>query len=149
MPKPLKHSRHLWRMVLLFAAWIGAFLAARAFLIPPGFGAFGHYRPGAVDDVAAQPVVFAGKAACLTCHENVSQDPAQNKHAPLSCEACHDALASHVEEPAVAPARPARENSLCLGCHLAAVAKPAWFKQVEPAAHYDGTCMDCHQPHAP
>jgi hypothetical protein len=149
MPNPLRHSSHLWRMLLLFAAWIGAFLIVRAFLVPPGFGAFGHYRPGAVDDVAALPVVFGGKAACLECHENVSQDPAKNKHVGLSCEACHGALASHVAEPAVAPARPSKENKLCLGCHLAGSAKPRWFKQVVPADHYEGECMDCHQPHSP
>jgi hypothetical protein len=136
-------------MLLLYLCWIGSFLVVRSYFVPEGFGAYGHYRPAAVDEVALRPPVYAGKAACLECHDEVSQDRVQNTHAGLSCEACHGALADHAADMDIKPVRPTRENSLCLGCHLAGTARPEWFKQIKPAEHFEGDCIDCHEAHSP
>lgn len=151
MSRRFEHSRHLLRMLMLYFAWIASFLIVRALLMPADFGKFGHYRPAAVDEIAARTPVFAGKAACLDCHGEIPQDPAATHHAGLSCETCHGPLPGHAADPAVMPAKlETTDSNLCLGCHLAGSAKPAWFKQITPADHFDaGACMDCHQPHAP
>ena len=68
MNKLFKDKEHLVRVALLFVAGLFLFVVARAILVPKGFGDYGHYRAGALADVAARPVAYAGRAACLECH---------------------------------------------------------------------------------
>jgi len=150
MRELFRDAEHLLRLALLFAALLVVFLAARAVFIPAGFGTYGHYRAGALADSRSHPLMFAGHAACLDCHEDVDAAKKAGKHAGVACEACHGPLESHVADPAtVAPETP-DPKSLCLVCHLENLAKPKGFPQIEPADHAgDLSCIKCHSPHTP
>lgn len=150
MRELLRDAEHLFRLALLFAALLVVFLVARAVLIPEGFGTYGHYRAGALADARSRPLMFAGRAACLDCHEEVDAVKKNGKHAGLACEACHGPLGAHVADPAaVVPDRP-DAKSLCLVCHLENLAKPEGFPQIDPADHAgDENCIKCHGPHTP
>ena len=150
MRKLFEDREHLIRMVLLFVAVLVVFVIVRGVLLPEGFGVYGHFRAGAVDDNRVRPLAFAGAAACAECHEEAVGVRAGGRHAAVNCEACHGALARHAEAPdALKPARP-EPKSLCLSCHQDNVAKPAAFPQVDPADHGEGeACNACHQPHNP
>ena len=144
------HGEHLARMAGLFAAGILVFVGARAVFVPKGFGTYGHYRAGALADNRTHAVSFAGKAACVECHDAVPLAQKGSRHAAVRCEACHGALAAHAAgggDPK--PARP-DAKALCLVCHAANVAKPRGFPQVDPKDHGDGAACDgCHDHHSP
>ncbi len=143
-------TAHLVRLALLFAVGLAVFLAARALLVPKGFGRYGHFRAGAIRDVRLTPVQYAGRASCESCHVDIVEKRQGSKHNAIGCESCHGPLAAHASDPdAVHPKLPER-RSLCLGCHRVNTAKPAWFPQVDPADHGGaGNCTDCHDPHHP
>jgi hypothetical protein len=145
-----RDSRHLLRAAALFGAGILVFLVLRALLVPPGFGALGPYREGALADNRSRAAVFAGRAACEECHSDIVDARKGSKHARVNCEACHGALAAHASDPtATKPARPDPKKT-CLVCHLPNAAKPKGFPQVEPKDHGEGgACGDCHKPHHP
>jgi len=72
------------------------------------------------------------------------------KHTGVNCEACHGALAKHVENPASVTPQLPDTALLCLPCHEANIAKPKNFPQVVSAEHSGGAvCKSCHQPHSP
>lgn len=150
MQKFFKGKEHLVRMAGLFAAGVVLFVIARAILVPKDFGLFGHYRPGALADNTSKPLAYAGRAACGECHTDKRDELSKGKHARIGCEACHGALARHAADPsAVKPAKP-EPKALCLRCHLANVAKPEKFPQIDPKTHMDGAdCHGCHASHAP
>jgi hypothetical protein len=150
MPARFDDFRHLLRLLLLFLAGLAAFLLLRAVLMPPGFGDFGHYRAGALDDNRLRPVTFAGQRACLDCHGDVGETRAGGRHERLSCEGCHGAMASHASDPTgVAAARP-DPRSVCLRCHARNRSRPASFPQIVVDEHAgDASCADCHRPHHP
>jgi hypothetical protein len=138
-------------MAALFLGGVAVFFAARLLLVPKDFGLLGHYRPGALADIAARPPAFAGRAACADCHADVIEKQKGSRHAAVGCEACHGALAKHAGDPAAqTPAKLAdRGKDLCLTCHAANVAKPKGFKQIDKS-HGDGAaCSACHGGHAP
>jgi len=150
MRQLFRDSEHLLRLALLFGAVGVAFLVARALLIPEGFGTYGHYRAGALEDNRARPVTFAGRAACLDCHDTVDAAKKAGKHAGVGCEACHGALAAHVDDPTSAAPAKLDPKTLCLVCHEENVAKPSGFPQIDPKNHAgDDPCQSCHAPHAP
>jgi predicted CXXCH cytochrome family protein len=141
---------HLIRLVLLFAVGTLLFLGARVLLVPAGFGMYGHFRPGALDDNAARAPLYAGRARCAECHDEVVKKKAGDKHAGVGCESCHGPLAAHANDPdAIKPERP-KVAGLCVRCHAAVQSRPASFPQVDPQPHSEGApCNDCHDPHAP
>ena len=144
-----RDQQHLIRMGLLFAAGILAFVVLRQLLVPADFGLYGHYRASALDDARAREPLYAGRQACGECHEEVVQARAGSAHQVVGCEACHGPLAVHAAEPSeLEPTLP--DSSTCLICHLANVARPAAFPQVEPEGHAAGEpAPHCHQPHHP
>ena len=147
----MKDKEHLFRMAGLFLAGLVVFVILRALFLPKDFGLYGHYRPGALADMAGKPLAYAGAAACTECHGDVVKARKGSKHEAIGCESCHGYLAEHAT---VDPGKqkPARldERLLCLRCHTANVAKPKGFKQVDPKDHGDGmVCTGCHQPHSP
>ena len=77
----LKDKGHLVRMAGLFAVGISAFLVLRAVMVPAGFGVYGHFRAGALDDDRARPVRYAGHAACEDCHADVVEARQGSRHA--------------------------------------------------------------------
>ena len=145
----LQDYEHLIRMALLFCVGVAIFLTVRAVLVPHDFGRFGHYRAGALDDVRAHALRFAGRAACNDCHQDVTDVKIKNAHAGVGCESCHGAGSAHGDDPTVVKLAKLDPLALCVTCHLANPAKSKKFPQIEPKDHYDGTCTDCHDPHAP
>ncbi len=146
----IAEARHLVLLGLVFLAAIAAFLLVRRAVVPEGFGEYGHYRPGALNDNRMHPLAFAGRAECATCHPNVVSAKSAGKHRPVSCEACHGPLARHATDPdAVRPLKIA-SVTLCVRCHERDSAKPMQFPQVASAGHSGGeACVSCHQPHSP
>jgi hypothetical protein len=141
---------HVFRLGVVFALAVVAFLAWRAWMIPDDFGVYGHYRASALTEARARPVVHAGQAACLDCHDETATVRASGGHARVSCESCHGALASHAEGRAEEPPGRPDGRSHCLPCHAAGTGKPPAFPQVIVSDHAgEAACVDCHQPHTP
>jgi hypothetical protein len=150
MRRLLGHREHFFRMAGLFGVGILLFILARALFVPKGFGELGHYRTGALANNRARPPSFAGRAACVECHDAVPPAQKGGKHASIRCEACHWALAAHAENPADNKPAKLDPKVLCVKCHLANVAKPKGFPQIDPKDHMDGnSCTECHDPHYP
>ena len=145
-----RDAEHLFRFAGVFVALGLVFLVARAVFTPQGFGTYGHYRAGALVDARARPLMFAGRAACLDCHDAIDAEKKTGKHARLGCEACHGPLQAHVADPAtVVPQKPDAKE-LCIVCHMENMAKPKDFPQIDPKEHAgDGNCITCHNPHKP
>lgn len=144
------HREHLVRVAALFLAGIVVFVVLQALLVPEGFGLYGHYRAGALDDSREHPVVYAGRAACLDCHPDAAEAAKGSGHAAVHCEACHGPLARHAEDPTTAAAERPDAAALCARCHQQNVARPASFPQVDFAEHAgDEACNSCHVAHHP
>lgn len=144
------HKGHLLRVAGLFAAGVLAFLVLQAFLVPKGFGVYGHYRAGALEENRVRPVSFAGRAACVECHSDVPEAMKGGRHEAIHCEACHGPLAAHAGDPAEKKAVRPDSRELCARCHAPNVARPAKFPQVETADHASGeACTTCHAAHNP
>lgn len=149
MSNRLRDFEHVLRIAGIFAIGIGAFLVWRSWMVPADFGKYGHFRPGALDDAMAHPVVFAGQATCVECHSDVGEIRAAGRHAHVACEACHGPLARHAMGEGDKPARP-QALKLCPVCHAARKGKPATFPQVVISDHMGDTpCTECHQAHSP
>lgn len=144
-----KDSEHLARVAALAGGCIVVFLVLQQLLVPEGFGLYGHYRAGALEDNRARDPAFAGQGACIECHAEEATVRKAGKHAGVACEACHGALARHAGDPESKPQKP-HGRELCLTCHSANVARPAKFPQIEPQEHAEsGLCTECHQAHSP
>jgi len=150
MRNQLKEARHLIRLALVFLAGSAAFLLIRQAVVPAGFGVYGHYRAGALEENRLRPAAFAGQSACTGCHEEQVTMRAQGGHRGVACEACQGPLARHVADPlSLKPPRP-DSTALCRRCHEADPAKPKNFPQVATEDHSGGeACSSCHQPHRP
>ena len=146
-----KDQEHLLRVVGLFLAALLVFFVLQVLMVPEGFGVYGHFRTGALDDNRARPVAFAGGETCAACHDEVVQVRQRGKHAKVNCEACHGPQARHAEADDPSAHKPERPGpSLCPACHTANLAKPASFPQVVPKEHAGGTsCLECHPAHDP
>ena len=113
-----RHARHVMRVGAVLGVGFAVFLVARWTLIPSDFGVLGYYRAGALNDVRARPIAYAGRAACMECHDGAYDPPEpeddaparktalktpldpvkDNKHFKLNCEACHGPLQKHVAD---------------------------------------------------
>lgn len=145
-----KDAGHLFRFAFLFVVAFVIFLVIRHFVVPKSFGQYGHYRGAAIGEIAARPVHFAGHQTCEICHSDVLDTKKTGKHANVACEACHDPLAKHADDPS--SVQPAKLDTalLCIRCHAASAAKPKGFPQVVADQHSGGlACETCHQPHNP
>jgi hypothetical protein len=150
MKRLLGHTEHLARVASLFVAGILVFVVLRSLLIPEGFGRYGHFRAGALDDARVHPAVYAGRAACLDCHSDAADAAKGGGHAGVRCEACHGPLAAHAADPTAQKAQKPDPAVLCVRCHQANVARPAGFPQKDRAEHAgDEVCTTCHVAHRP
>jgi hypothetical protein len=146
----LRDSGHLIRPAVVLVGVLGLFLVVRSAIIPAAFGKYGHYRPGALDSIAARPISYAGQDTCVLCHEDQAKVRASGKHAHVACEACHGPLAGHALDPVNNKPKLPEVASLCVRCHEKDSAKPKEFPQVASAEHSNGmVCNDCHKPHSP
>jgi len=151
MARDFRHYQHALRVAALFAAGFAVFLVVRQVLVPADFGVYGFYRAGALDDIRARPVAYAGHEVCAVCHSAVTESQVGSRHANLHCEACHGPMAKHAAgdfsvKPAVLNPR-----TLCLTCHTQMAGRsPDVVPQIDPADHGgDIACTTCHQPHHP
>jgi hypothetical protein len=173
MPGRFRHYGHVLRVAVLFAIGVGGFLVVRHVLVPSDFGRFGFYRAGALNDVKAKPIGYAGRAACEECHAGTYDPPddakkpaadtvittaglswpvdkdVDNKHALLNCESCHGPLALHANDPEKT-VRKVGNDHLCLTCHREMPGRPKSQPQVIAGDHGDNDpCISCHKPHRP
>jgi len=150
MPFFFGHKGHLVRMAALFGVGVLGFVVLQALFVPKDFGAYGHYRAGALDDNRARPIAFAGRAACVECHSDVADAAKGGRHEAVRCEACHGPLAGHAADPTEKTAVRPDPRVLCARCHAANVARPALFPQVDVAEHAgQEACTTCHTAHNP
>jgi cytochrome c553 len=150
--KLIRDSGHLIQPAIVLLAGLGLFMVIRGAVVPKGFGQYGHFRPGALAAIRDHPVVYAGQAACVECHDEAGKVRAAGKHAHVACETCHGPLAKHAkaDDPsAIKPALPT-VGTLCVRCHEKDTTKPKTFPQVVSAEHSGGmACNECHKPHNP
>jgi hypothetical protein len=140
---------HLVRVAVLFGVAFIIFLVVRGILVPKDFGVYGHFRAGALEDNGQRPVAYAGRGACVDCHEDVAEAAAGGAHEGVHCEACHGPLARHAEDPSIDPGLP-QAAELCGRCHSENAARPAGFPQVDIPDHSGGeSCVTCHVAHNP
>jgi hypothetical protein len=141
---------HVLRMTLVFALAIASFVMWRSWMVPADFGVYGHYRAGAIAEIAARTPVYAGQLECVTCHSEVQQERLAGRHGRIACEACHGPLGQHARgETDAAPIRPSTRG-VCLTCHTSRVGMPVAFPKVVVKEHSDaGPCTDCHKAHTP
>jgi hypothetical protein len=152
MKRLFREAEHLVRLVLVLVVGLVVFFIVRRAVVPAGFGQYGHFRPGALDDNRNRPVRYAGHAECELCHEPVLALKKTGKHARVSCEACHGPQARHAsaDDPSAMKPRLPDTTSLCKRCHEADIAKPKAFPQVVSKEHSGGQpCGSCHRPHRP
>jgi hypothetical protein len=148
----MKEAAHLLRLAAILLAGVILFAIARQTIVPAGFGQYGHYRAGALAEIRARPVTYAGRQACWTCHDEVLQVLTKSKHAKIGCEACHGPQARHADADDPSALKPVRPNTatLCAKCHEQILARPKSIPQVVTAEHSGGEpCKSCHQPHSP
>lgn len=148
----MKEAAHLIRLAAVLAAGVVLFVLIRQEIVPAGFGKYGHFRAGALDDVRSRPLVHAGREACAACHDDVLTVLKTSKHRTIGCEACHGPQAKHAnaDDPsALKPTLP-EVRTLCVRCHESNSARPKTFPQVVSKEHSGGeSCKNCHQPHSP
>lgn len=152
-------TSHISRLVMLLFVFLVIFLGIREALTPTSWNyqISAWYRLNSPKEIAKLPVAFGGNDSCQSCHEEESQTFAENKHASLSCESCHGALADHARERAkVADARVDESSGQCLICHRKLVSRPKdmpQFDRVKVEEHreldQDMVCLACHDPHDP
>lgn len=148
--KTFQDSGHLFRLAIVFAGALVAFLIVRAMLVPQSFYEYGHYRGAALGELAAKPINYAGHQACEMCHSDIAETKSHGKHAHVNCESCHGPLDKHAEDPtALKPTLP-DTAVICARCHQKNIAKPVAFPQVDAPEHSSGVeCKTCHNPHTP
>lgn len=144
--------KHIIRAAgLLVAILIVAFVVPK--LVPKplaeGLAPYGFY---AQKDNAAEwkafPVQYADPVRCNTCHQNNYTSWISAEHKSVSCENCHGAAETHIEQGV--PLEIDRSRDLCLTCHAEAVGRPSTFPQKDPEKHNPGLdCSTCHNPHDP
>lgn len=138
------------RLGVIFLLVAAALVTARALLVPPTFGAEGHYRAAAIAEITAAPIRYAGRAACAECHDDVFGEHARGRHQTVACEACHGPSARHIESGGETRPIVPRGRDFCPACHGYNAARPTGFPQIDPIAHNPMTpCVNCHRPHEP
>lgn len=138
------------RLVIVFTVAIAIPLLLRKILIPPDFGVYGHYRASAVDEIISQEIRYAGREACLECHDDVVALKNEGYHRNVACEVCHGPAAAHVEDEEAVELRIPRERGYCPLCHEYLPSRPTGFPQILAATHNPRkNCVSCHNPHDP
>ena len=141
----------VFRIILLTVAIIVTYLIARRLLTPSSFHQYGFYRAEALAEHASHTPVFAGRKACLECHEEIQAQLFKGEHKTIGCESCHGPASAHVADPDIQAKTPDKRNTLaCARCHEANPSRPATQKQINSKTHYSGQkCVECHVPHQP
>ena len=153
-------------------------LLFKQLLLPDSFGAYGHYRPAAIEEEAQVLVRHGTNESCVKCHAWEAKMHKNGKHQTISCEFCHGPYADHVTEHEADPAidwvmdrriiaeksgpLPVKKDKeitmLCLRCHNTEI-KARSEEVIKTVAMPDHlkkqdvklthTCNQCHHVHAP
>ncbi len=138
------------RLAVVLAVIIVVFAPVKRLLVPADFGRLGHYRASALDDAAAVPLVYAGRALCNDCHDDVVDTKAQGYHEDLACEICHGAALVHANDPDSGVPPAPRDRGYCPICHEYLQSRPTGFPQIVSVSHNPlKPCITCHDPHDP
>jgi hypothetical protein len=148
--------RHTYPILAILLVGVTAALTVRALMVPKTFGEYGFYRAAALDDEKARPSRHVGRAACMSCHDDIGAVHAKDVHASVECETCHGPGDKHVLDND-APMAPANTREDCLICHRHLVSRPGAFPQVDWRQHYEFVgakdesvaCVQCHSGHEP
>ena len=164
-------SKHLVRLLVLVAIAAGAFLRARAMVVPKDFGKLGHFRAGAIAEAAAREPRHLGSKECADCHDSIYTIWSDGKHSKPQCENCHGPGLLHVKTVSEDSTdaypdpikrypkalRPTTGIQECKWCHLKTFERPSTLKSINSVeAHTrktggtytpDTKCTDCHDPH--
>ena len=152
MRRLFQDAGHLVRPAIVLLAALCLFLLIRGAVIPKAFGQYGHFRPGALDDIRQHPISYAGQDTCVMCHEEQANVRKAGRHAHVACEACHGPQNAHATADDPSSKKPTLPDvaNLCRRCHEQDAAKPKNFPQVVTAEHSGGAlCNTCHKPHNP
>ena len=141
----------IFRLVLLTVAIVVSYLIARQLLTPSSFRQYGFYRGDALAEHASHTPVFAGRKACLECHEEIQAKLFKGEHKTIGCETCHGPSSAHVTDSDSDAKKPDKRNTTaCIRCHEANPSRPVTQKQINIKNHYTGQkCVECHVPHQP
>lgn len=140
--------KHISRLLLLLAAFLGAALAAKFLFTADSFYEYGHYRGRSVTEIAAREPAYRTPRYCKDCHDERHAQWSASNHKSVICEVCHGAAGDH-------PAKgklpiPADTRQLCTLCHERMQERPRTQPQVDLAQHSFGQqCTVCHNAHAP
>ncbi len=144
LPQQVRH------LAVIFVVLVGGLFVARRALVPATFGKLGHYRAAALDTIMAQPIHYAGHAACEPCHAPIVDKKSQSFHRGVACEVCHGAQAEHVMDPMGHKPPAPRTRAYCPLCHGYNPSRPTGFPQIDPVVHNPlRPCITCHDPHDP
>ena len=138
------------RLAVLFAVAVVALVVVRHIFVPKSFGKLGHYRAAAVDEIASQPVRYAGMQTCVECHPEEAEKKGRSFHRGLACEVCHGPASEHASDPEAKKPFVPRERGACLYCHNYLPSRPTGFPQIIEKLHNPmKPCPTCHNPHDP
>ena len=79
-----KMPPQIFRLVLLTIAIVVTYLIARQLLTPASFRQYGFYRGEALAERASLTPVFAGRKACLECHEEIQAQLFKGEHKTMA-----------------------------------------------------------------
>ncbi|MBU1100885.1 MAG: hypothetical protein KKA84_10835 [Bacteroidetes bacterium] len=138
------------RLAVILVIIVVVFVIVRAELVPDDFGELGHYRKGAVDEIASLELKYAGQETCEMCHDDILETKSNGYHRSVNCEVCHGPSAKHSEAPdEFLPSAP-RKRDFCPVCHEYLPSRPTGFPQIVSASHNPvKPCITCHEPHNP
>lgn len=137
---------HLTRGTIVLVVLLAALLVFRFAITQRSIESIGLIASdNSVSWASLEPKLGASER-CVECHRDVDLEWSQSAHLVQSCEDCHGAGGSHINEGAIVGA--AKEE--CSTCHVAIPGRPEDFPQVELTKHYPETdCTACHNPHSP
>lgn len=144
-----KIPEQIKRLFVVIIIIIAVLVTTKYFILPAALTDTRFHRQSTVDREVAKKIVFAGATVCGTCHVDQMTKKSKGYHKTVSCETCHGAAFSHIENPAQKPTAP-RGREFCVFCHAYDQSRPTGFPQINPVVHNPlKGCTTCHNPHDP
>jgi hypothetical protein len=130
----LNQISHILKAIGLLLLGAVGFFILRSFIVPASFGVhnsytYGYYRGASDGELAAQPAIYQGSEACLSCHAKAAANWKEGKHAGVPCESCHGTCRAGRNEEGQ---KPLSDSSVaaCMKCHAALRGRPVGIHQV-------------------
>ncbi len=162
-------SKYLLRVIIILVVIIIIGGIAKFIFTPKDFGNHGSlfykfFRLSAIDDELKRPIKHFTNSSCLKCHPVEYNMQIMSVHKTVSCEFCHGAAASHINENGkyVRKAIIAKGKDFinqCLRCHngiiparkirnvVKTIIYPDHLKNMKVKLTH--SCDQCHVVHAP